>query len=102
MTLGRVLPSGKQSELDIGWQGRYLREYKLEMRNLFQIILTGLAVLGVQADEVVVKEIIPSKVESRWLEIDWKTDLWEARKEAARTGKPIYLWEMDGHPLGCV
>jgi hypothetical protein len=22
MTLGRVLPSGKQSELDIGWQGR--------------------------------------------------------------------------------
>ena len=102
MTLGRVLPSGKQSELDIGWQGRYLREYKLEMRNLFQIILTGLAVLGAQADEVVVKEIIPSKVESRWLEIDWKTDLWEARKEAARTGKPIYLWEMDGHPLGCV
>ena len=102
MTLGRVLPSGKQSELDIGWQGRYLREYKLEMRNLFQIMLTGLAVLGVQADEAVVKEITPSKVESAWLEIDWKTDLWEARKEAARTGKPIYLWEMDGHPLGCV
>ena len=50
---------------------------------------------GAQADEVVVKEITPSKVESRWLEIDWKTDLWEARKEAARTGKPIYLWEMD-------
>ena len=102
MTLGRVLPSGKQSELDIGWQGRYPREYKLEMRNLFQIMLIGLGVLGAQADEVVVKENIPTKVESRWLEIDWKTDLWEARKEAARTGKPIYLWEMDGHPLGCV
>ncbi|MCH1419178.1 MAG: hypothetical protein P8Q54_15375 [Akkermansiaceae bacterium] len=72
------------------------------MRNLFQMMLIGLGVLGAQADEVVVKEIIPSKVESRWLEIDWKTDLWEARKEAARTGKPIYLWEMDGHPLGCV
>ena len=72
------------------------------MCNLFQIVLIGLVVLGAQADEVVVKEITPSKVESRWLEIDWKTDLWEARKEAARTGKPIYLWEMDGHPLGCV
>ena len=49
-----------------------------------------------------VKEIIPSKVESAWLEIDWETDLWEARKEGARTDKPIYLWGMDGHPLGCV
>jgi hypothetical protein len=51
---------------------------------------------------VVVNEITPSKAESAWLEIDWETDLWEARKEAARTDKPIYLWEMDGHPLGCV
>ena len=50
----------------------------------------------------VVDEILPSKEESAWLEIDWKTDLWSAREEAARTGKPIYLWEMDGHPLGCV
>jgi len=54
------------------------------------------------ADESVVREILPSKEESAWLEIDWKTDLWEARKEAAQSGKPIYLWEMDGHPLGCV
>ena len=43
----------------------------------------------------------PQPDEVRWLEIDWKTDLWEARREAAKTGKPIYLWEMDGHPLGC-
>ena len=43
----------------------------------------------------------PTPQELKWLEIDWKTDLWEARKEAAAKGKPIYLWEMDGHPLGC-
>lgn len=49
-----------------------------------------------------VEEILPSEEEAAWLEIDWKTNLWEAREEAARTGKPIYLWEMDGHPLGCV
>ena len=59
MTLGRVLPSGKERDLDIGWQGRYFRDYKLEMRNLFQMMLIGLAVLGAQADEVVVKEITP-------------------------------------------
>jgi hypothetical protein len=54
------------------------------------------------ADEKVIAEILPSPSESAWLDIDWKTDLWEARREAARTNKPIYLWEMDGHPLGCV
>jgi hypothetical protein len=29
------------------------------------------------------------------------TSLWEARQKAAAAGKPILLWEMDGHPLGC-
>ena len=65
-------------------------------------LLLVLGVFGVSKADEVGQEIIPSKEESAWLEIDWKTDLWEARKEAAKTGKPIYLWEMDGHPLGCV
>lgn len=43
----------------------------------------------------------PTEAESRWLEIPWSTDLWEARRQAAAEGKPILLWEMDGHPLGC-
>jgi hypothetical protein len=29
------------------------------------------------------------------------SSLWEARRKAAAEGKPILLWEMDGHPLGC-
>ena len=33
--------------------------------------------------------------------IPWETNLWEARKKAAAAGKPLILWEMDGHPLGC-
>ncbi|MFT4548117.1 MAG: hypothetical protein ACI8XO_004822 [Verrucomicrobiales bacterium] len=41
-------------------------------------------------DELIWKDSIP-----------WRTDLWEARREAAVAGKPIFLWEMDGHPLGC-
>ncbi len=43
----------------------------------------------------------PTREESRWLQIPWRPNLWEARREAAAAGKPIYLWEMDGHPLGC-
>ena len=29
--------------------------------------------------------------ESRWMEIDWYPSVWEARQEAAREGKPIFL-----------
>lgn len=45
--------------------------------------------------------IRPQPGEDKWDEIAWRADLWEARKEAAAKGKPILLWEMDGHPLGC-
>jgi hypothetical protein len=45
--------------------------------------------------------IKPQAGEDKWAGIPWRTDLWEARKEAAAQGKPILLWEMDGHPLGC-
>ena len=68
-------------------------------------VLAGIGLMSIQvgfSNEAVVKEILPSVEESAWEKIDWKTDLWEARKEAAKAGKPIYLWEMDGHPLGCV
>ena len=43
----------------------------------------------------------PDKSASGWLELGWEIDLWKARERAAREGKPIFLWEMDGHPLGC-
>ena len=45
--------------------------------------------------------IKPAVREDRWNRIPWQTSLWEARKLGAAKGKPIFLWEMDGHPLGC-
>lgn len=46
--------------------------------------------------------IKPKAAEEKWARIPWLASLWEARQRAAREGKPILLWEMDGHPLGCV
>lgn len=43
----------------------------------------------------------PAAEESTYLDIPWETDLWRARSRAAAEDKPILLWEMDGHPLGC-
>jgi hypothetical protein len=45
--------------------------------------------------------IKPGQGEDRWSQIPWQTDLLQARKLAAAQGRPMLLWEMDGHPLGC-
>jgi hypothetical protein len=47
------------------------------------------------------KVIRPLPGEDPFETIPWETTLWEARVKAAAAGKPILLWEMDGHPLGC-
>lgn len=46
--------------------------------------------------------IKPKAAEETWAHIPWMASLWEARQRAAKEGKPILLWEMDGHPLGGV
>lgn len=49
----------------------------------------------------VAKAVRPAPGEDAFAEIPWLTSLWEAREVAAKEGRPILLWEMDGHPLGC-
>ena len=36
-----------------------------------------------------------------WRTIPWRTSLLDAQRVAASEGKPIFIWAMDGHPLGC-
>jgi hypothetical protein len=83
------------------------------MKSILAFLAFGLAWLNpdrrVEAAEPIRPEqvgelqalIKPGQGEDRWAAIPWLTDLWQARKLAARLGKPILLWEMDGHPLGC-
>jgi hypothetical protein len=40
--------------------------------------------------------IKPQAGESRWMEIDWFPNVWEARRKAAAEGKPILLWAGSG------
>jgi len=47
------------------------------------------------------KVIRPAEGEDPFDTIPWETSLWDARAKAAADGKPVLLWEMDGHPLGC-
>jgi hypothetical protein len=43
----------------------------------------------------------PKPDEVRWRAIPWQTDLRDARRLATESRKPIFLWAMNGNPLGC-
>ena len=43
----------------------------------------------------------PCAAEDRYLEVPWFTNLMKARVESQLQGKPIFMWIMNGHPLGC-
>lgn len=36
-----------------------------------------------------------------WRTIPWKIALLDAQRTAVDEQKPIFIWAMDGHPLGC-
>jgi len=36
-----------------------------------------------------------------WRDIPWKVSLVEAQNLAAKEKKPLFIWSMDGNPLGC-
>ncbi len=46
------------------------------------------------------RQLLPSDTEP-WRTIPWKISLLEAQRSAASEKKPIFIWAMDGHPLGC-
>lgn len=36
-----------------------------------------------------------------WRTIPWQTSLLEAQRIAVERKQPLFIWAMDGHPLGC-
>ena len=50
--------------------------------------------------DALVARVVPTAEEDKWLSIPWQTDLMEAQKTAAAQNKPVFMWLMDGDPLG--
>jgi hypothetical protein len=46
------------------------------------------------------EKLAPPKGEA-WRSIPWTVSLVEAQNRAAREKKPLFIWSMDGNPLGC-
>jgi hypothetical protein len=46
--------------------------------------------------------IQPDEPESCWREVAWRESFRAGVRDSQIEGKPILLWAMNGHPMGCV
>ena len=47
------------------------------------------------------QELLTPAENVTWRRIPWRIELLEAQREAVAQNKPLFVWAMDGHPLGC-
>lgn len=45
--------------------------------------------------------LAPAAIEDRWQQIPWQPSISQGLRQAAATNRPMLLWLMNGHPLGC-
>ena len=45
--------------------------------------------------------LLPSPKDLAYKSIPWRASFWDAVIDAQAQDKPILLWTMNGHPLGC-
>lgn len=94
--------------VDIPWLGRQ-ESIKLWFA-AFSIAVVNLACCGTLAfgqglfqQEDIAKQCkqVTQDPDAKWRTIPWQTDLLKAQNMAVESGKPLFVWAMDGHPLGC-
>lgn len=56
------------------------------------------AQLDKQRFDELMNRVVPAETTQQ---IDWLPDLISAQKVALDQKKPMFIWSMDGHPLGC-
>ena len=47
------------------------------------------------------RHLMPAVDELSWETIPWRASFADGLADAARARKPLLLWVMNGHPLGC-
>jgi hypothetical protein len=47
------------------------------------------------------QSIEPDATELGYQAMPWRNRFWPAIEEARALGRPVLLWTMNGHPLGC-
>jgi hypothetical protein len=57
--------------------------------------------LAMSSFDTHIASVLPTAQEDAWLNIGWHTNLMQSRLEAQRSNRPLFVWLMNGHPLGC-
>lgn len=52
--------------------------------------------------ETVFSFVRPRESESQWRRVKWMPGLWAGMQAASKLKKPMFIWAMNGDPLGCV
>jgi hypothetical protein len=90
-----------------------MRAARLRRRTLTPLLALGLlacdtahsaaADLGLdpQTAEAVRARVLPTAAELAWQTLQWRDALADAVLEADAVDRPVLLWAMNGHPLGC-
>ncbi|MBK6942873.1 MAG: hypothetical protein IPH13_22095 [Planctomycetes bacterium] len=57
--------------------------------------------LSIETLDAIHARIVPQDQDQDFLAIPWRAALWPALEEARGLDRPVLLWAMNGHPLGC-
>lgn len=68
--------------------------------SLFHLSLTSSAELT-DAEFRRLHQLLRPDPDEAWRTVPWKIALLDAQQTAVDQNKPIFIWAMDGHPLGC-
>ncbi len=89
-------------------KARSMRQIRQLVIGVFCTALVGgMSPTGILAGELTEAEFLRLHDELQpapdepWRSIPWKIALLEAQWTAIAENKPIFIWAMDGHPLGC-
>ena len=59
------------------------------------------ALINSKNAEKIKKYVLPEVSKITWQTIPWSSSLSDGVVKAQKEKKPIFLWAMNGHPLGC-
>lgn len=63
------------------------------------LLVADVRAIDAREHATLLARLVPAAREA-WETIPWRTDLARARDEAAYAGRPLFLWAMNGNPLG--
>jgi len=55
-----------------------------------------------RADFVRVSKFIKNPKADKWRKIPWIPSIWDGVEASQASNKPMFIWAMNGDPLGCV